>query len=68
MANTDWKTTMKKTATVHTEIELDDNDIFNWLTECQNPETLKYLGKAALKFAYYLENKNEESWHSDVLG
>lgn len=65
--STNWKTTMNKTATVHMAVELDDNDIFNWLTECTNPETLKYLGRAALKFAHALENREDEGWHSDVL-
>lgn len=62
-----WKTTMNKTTTLCMAVEMDDNDIFNWLTECQNPETLKYLGRAALRFAHALENKEDESWHSDVL-
>lgn len=29
------------------EIELTENDIFNWLTNCDDKETLKYLGNYA---------------------
>lgn len=50
-----YKDTLLKTVTITQQVELDDNDIFNWLTMCQNPRTLRYLGRAAIRFAQGLE-------------
>lgn len=55
-----YKDTPVKTVTVTQQVELDDNDIFNWLVQCQNPETLKYLGRAALRFAHGLEHGDND--------
>lgn len=69
MRNTlNWSNSCKKTVTVAVTLELTENDIFNWLIECQNPDTLKYLGRAALKFARDIESQSADGWHSDVLG
>ena len=65
--NTAWESEVRKKAYVETFIKLDDNDIFTWLATCTNPETLKYLGRAALTFAHHLENKEEPGWHSDIM-
>ena len=46
------------------KVNLTDNDIFNWLNSCQNAETLKYLGKAALSFARAIENTNFDDFRS----
>lgn len=54
--NFSFKTTMVKTKTVTESVELDENDIFNWLTDCTNAETLKMLGHAALRYAHEMEN------------
>ena len=39
---------LRKTIPVEVSVELSVNDIFNWLTDCQNPAALRYLGKYAL--------------------
>ena len=46
------------------EVKLTENDIFNWLNSCDNAETLKYLGKAALNFARAIENPNFDDFRS----
>ena len=55
---------VKKIIAVDVEIELTENDIFNWLNNCDNPETLKYLGRAALRFAAMLEEPNDDDFRS----
>lgn len=55
-----YEDTLVKTVTVTQQVKLDDNDIFNWLCQCQNPETLKYLGRAALRFAHNLVHGNND--------
>ena len=55
---------ISKHVAVTVEAELDKNDIFNWLTECQNVETLKYLGKYALRCAESLEHPDYDDFRS----
>ena len=57
-----YKNTVKKL--VEVEIEMSANDVFNWLVECQDPETLRYLGRAALRFAAGLENPDDDDFRS----
>lgn len=45
-------------------VELSVNDIFNWLTDCQNPAALRYLGKYALRCAEGLENPDDDDFRS----
>lgn len=45
------KQTIRKEKLVDVEVEIDTNDIFNWLTQCNNAEELEYLGKYALRLA-----------------
>lgn len=51
-----FKTTLLKTKTTTEQVEMDENDIFNWLTECTNPDTLEYLGRVALRYAHNIRN------------
>lgn len=37
------------------------NIIYNWLEACHDPGTLRYLGRAALRFAEELESPNKNS-------
>ena len=55
---------VNKIIAVDVEIELTENDIFNWLNSCDNPETLKYLGRAALRFAAMLEDPDDDDFRS----
>ncbi len=55
-----FKTTLLKTRTTTEQVELDENDIFNWLTECTNPDTLEYLGRVALRYAHNIRNGGNE--------
>lgn len=57
-----YKSTVKKM--VEVEVEMSANDIFNWLVECQDPDTLRYLGRAALRFAAGLENPDDDDFRS----
>ena len=40
-----------KTIPVNIEIPMTTNDIFNWLTDCQDAAVLRYLGRYALRCA-----------------
>lgn len=64
--NYNSKIHLQKSITVDFEIELDKNDIFNWLNSCENPETLKYLGRAALNFARAIEEPDTDDFRSRV--
>lgn len=46
------------------DVNLNENDIFNWLSRCNNAETLKYLGQFALNQAKTLENPNDDDFRS----
>ena len=46
------------------KVELKKNDIFNWLNDCNDPETLRYLGRAALRFAAAIENPDNDDFRS----
>lgn len=55
---------LRKTIPVEVSVELSVNDIFNWLTDCQNPAALRYLGKYALRCAEGLENPDDDDFRS----
>lgn len=55
---------LRKTIPVEVSVELSVNDIFNWLTDCQNPAALRYLGKYALRCAEDLENPDDDDFRS----
>ena len=55
---------LRKTIPVEVSVELSVNDIFNWLTDCQNPSALRYLGKYALRCAEGLENPDDDDFRS----
>lgn len=62
--NFDKDGTFKATVSTEVEIKLVESDIFNWLNACENPEILRYLGNAALRFAKALENPDEDDFRS----
>lgn len=51
---------IQTTVPVELDVELTENDIYNWLQNCRNPEALKYLGRAALNAARRIENPLED--------
>lgn len=53
-----------KSVSVEVEIGLSVNDIFNWLTNCQNSDALRYLGKYAIRCAEGLENPDDDDFRS----
>lgn len=55
---------LEKNVSVTVEIELNENDIFNWLNDCQDARTLRNLGRAALSFAKGLENPDDDDFRS----
>ena len=55
---------LRKTIPVEVSVELSVNDIFNWLTDCQNPAALRYLDKYALRCAEGLENPDDDDFRS----
>ena len=55
---------VKKVVPVDIEIELTENDIFNWLMDCKDPKTLRNLGRAALNFAKGLEDPDDDDFRS----
>lgn len=55
---------LRKTIPVEVSVELSVNDIFNWLTDCQKPAALRYLGKYALRCAEGLENPDDDDFRS----
>ena len=55
---------LRKTIPVEVSVELSVNDIINWLTDCQNPAALRYLGKYALRCAEGLENPDDDDFRS----
>lgn len=58
------KQTISKTITVTVDTDITTNDIFNWLCACNDAETLRYLGKAALNRARAIENPDDDVFHS----
>ena len=54
--------TITKTISNQITIEISTNDIFDWLTNCRDIETLKYLGKYALAKASYMENPDNDDF------
>lgn len=51
-------------ATVELQIKLEESDIFDWLNDCSDPQVLKRLGRAALRFAEALENPDDDDFRS----
>ena len=58
--------TITKTISNQVTIEISTNDIFDWLTNCRDIETLKYLGKYALAKASYMENPDNDDFRSRI--
>ena len=58
--------TITKTISNQITIEISTNDIFDWLTNCRDIETLKYLGKYALAKASYMENPDNDDFRSRI--
>lgn len=56
--------TFEKTVPVTVTIDVSKNDIFNWLTQCEDPETLRYLGRYALRLARTIENPDDDDFRS----
>ena len=63
-ASVDYSGNVSVSVSGEIKVNLTDNDIFNWLNSCQNAETLKYLGKAALSFARAIENQDYDDFRS----
>ena len=55
---------VKKVVAFDIEIELTENDIFDWLMDCQDPKILRNLGRAALNFARGLEDPDDDDFRS----
>lgn len=55
-----------KQISVTVEAEISTNDIFNWLNACNDAETLRYLGKAALSRANAIENPDNDDFRSII--
>ena len=60
----DIRKTIRKEVSVTIEAEITTNDIFNWLTVCEDSETLKYLGKYALNRAKAIKNPDDDDFRS----
>ena len=60
----DIRQTIHKTVPVTVEADITANDIFNWLCACDDAETLRYLGKAALNRANAIETHDDDVFHS----
>lgn len=56
--------TVKVPLSADVEVTLTENDIFNWLTHCDNPNCLEYLGKYALKLANNLRAPDDDDFRS----
>lgn len=52
------------TVPVEVQIPLSKNDIFNWLTDCTDPDTLRYLGSYAINCARCLEQPDDDDFRS----
>lgn len=55
---------VEKDISVHLRVEMTENDIFNWITGCDNPDILHRLGRYALKTANELEHPNDDDFRS----
>jgi DNA-binding helix-turn-helix protein len=55
---------IRKTIPVAVTIPLSVNEVFNWLVDCPDPGILRYIGKAALRFASELENPDDDDFRS----
>lgn len=47
---------IRTTIPVEVDIELDANDIYNWMQRCNDPETLRYISGVALRQAKRIEH------------
>ncbi len=63
---TDVRQTISKQISVTVEAEITTNDIFNWLTSCNNADALRYLGKTALNRATAIENPDNDDFRSMI--
>ena len=57
-------TKISKDVTITVEAEVTKNDIFNWLTACDDVKTLRYLGKYALRCAEAIEHPDYDDFRS----
>lgn len=65
-AKSDYSGKLRATVTVELVAEASTNDIYNWIQECNNPDTLRYLGRIVLNAAQRLENPPDPH-EDDVL-
>lgn len=49
--------TLRKTISV--DVEIDKNDIINWIMSCNDASVLKYISKMAINRSKAIENPNE---------
>ena len=60
----DIQQVVRKTVSVDVETTLTTNDVFNWLTACDDIATLRYLGKYAYRRISSLENPDDDDFRS----
>lgn len=58
------KSNMTITRNVDVTFEITENDVFNWLTQCDDPDTLERLGKTCLKYAHGLRDPDDDDFRS----
>ena len=55
---------IQKTVSLALDVQLSENDIFNWLGLCSSPEILKYLGRYAFNCAKCIEDPDNDDFRS----
>lgn len=60
----DYNAKIKNTIEIPINIEISTNDIFNWLSDCDNVDTLRYLGRHALNQIKIIENPDNDDFRS----
>ena len=55
---------IKTKVEIEIEADIQTNDIFNWLMACNDADTLRYLGKAALNRCRAIENPDDDDFRS----
>lgn len=58
------KQPMSVRRTVDVEIQLTENDIFNWLTQCDDPETLDRVARWCRKYAQGIRGHVDDDFRS----
>ena len=64
MADAYMKSPMKVRRNIEIEIEISENDIFNWLTQCDDPEVLERLAGTCRRYAQGLRNPDKDDFRS----